>query len=373
MLKSLSIRQFRGIETLELKDFGRVNIFLGTNGSGKTTVLEALGIAANPTNGRFLVAFCEWREMNPPSLANNTVLRSYFRNLDLTVPPRLEFSDEDGDHELSLTPSFEAVPIIGFSPPGFSSTSSSSSSTEFAQSFAGSGSGTGTGSGEPPLRGLDLNYEGPGGQSAQAKIQLFDNGYQATPPLGTVPKRGCFYVHARRATSSGETADLISRLYEAKRESQLLDLLKQVDGRVTRLQPSLTGNSKAVLVDVGLPQMIQMNLLGDGFCRVALMATGLMYFGAKTLNVDEIDSGLHHSVMKVFWDNAIRLTRSQDRQVFCTTHSEEMLQSTLEAFSSSPDDLRIFRIDRHKNGQVTAQKYSYGEYTYAEKSGVDIR
>jgi AAA15 family ATPase/GTPase len=47
-LDSVIIHQFRGIRDLELKDLGRVNLLVGINNSGKTSVLEALQIYSNP-------------------------------------------------------------------------------------------------------------------------------------------------------------------------------------------------------------------------------------------------------------------------------------------------------------------------------------
>jgi AAA15 family ATPase/GTPase len=41
-IQSISIQNFRGIRESELKDFADVNVFVGRNNSGKTTVLEAI-------------------------------------------------------------------------------------------------------------------------------------------------------------------------------------------------------------------------------------------------------------------------------------------------------------------------------------------
>ena len=43
MLKSLEIKNFRSIVDAKLQ-FGRVNLFIGPNGGGKSNILEAIGI-----------------------------------------------------------------------------------------------------------------------------------------------------------------------------------------------------------------------------------------------------------------------------------------------------------------------------------------
>ena len=55
-LRSLRIAQFRGIQELKLEDFGRINLFVGPNNSGKTSVLDALSLFCRPLD------INNWRE-----------------------------------------------------------------------------------------------------------------------------------------------------------------------------------------------------------------------------------------------------------------------------------------------------------------------
>ena len=44
----LQIRGYRGFEVVNLSQLGQVNIFVGNNNSGKTSLLEAISILCNP-------------------------------------------------------------------------------------------------------------------------------------------------------------------------------------------------------------------------------------------------------------------------------------------------------------------------------------
>lgn len=46
-LTYLKIHQFKSIEDLELKDLSKINIIVGENNSGKTSLLEAISILGN--------------------------------------------------------------------------------------------------------------------------------------------------------------------------------------------------------------------------------------------------------------------------------------------------------------------------------------
>ena len=48
--KNLEIKNFRGIDHLKIDDFSRVNVLLGQNNSGKSTVLEAIAMLMGMSN-----------------------------------------------------------------------------------------------------------------------------------------------------------------------------------------------------------------------------------------------------------------------------------------------------------------------------------
>ena len=51
-IKSLDIKSFRGISSLQLNGLSPINILTGDNNSGKTSVLEVLQSYSNPENFR---------------------------------------------------------------------------------------------------------------------------------------------------------------------------------------------------------------------------------------------------------------------------------------------------------------------------------
>lgn len=63
-LDSVTIHQFRGLRDLELKDLGRVNLLVGINNSGKTSVLEALSIYCHPLDIRVWLTTARQREQD---------------------------------------------------------------------------------------------------------------------------------------------------------------------------------------------------------------------------------------------------------------------------------------------------------------------
>lgn len=60
MINAIEVKNFKSAEKLELK-FGRVNTFIGENGSGKSTILEALAFAVAANNKKLEAEYLENR------------------------------------------------------------------------------------------------------------------------------------------------------------------------------------------------------------------------------------------------------------------------------------------------------------------------
>ena len=55
LIEELNIGNYRGLNNVKIPGLSNINIFVGTNNCGKTSVLEVVKLLAEPTNfGRFL-------------------------------------------------------------------------------------------------------------------------------------------------------------------------------------------------------------------------------------------------------------------------------------------------------------------------------
>ncbi len=123
----------------------------------------------------------------------------------------------------------------------------------------------------------------------------------------------------------------------------------------------------------GSPQRIPIGSLGDGIWRMLGIALSLAKARGGVLLVDEIDTGLHYSVMADMWrlvrDTAARL----DVQVFATTHSRDCYES-LAAISRADvganSDVSIQRIER---GKPTAVSFSERDIVIAAERSIEVR
>lgn len=64
-IESLQIETYRGIRNLEVENLGNVNVFVGDNNTGKTSVLEAIELMCNP-NAYNMIQIARQRERFKP-------------------------------------------------------------------------------------------------------------------------------------------------------------------------------------------------------------------------------------------------------------------------------------------------------------------
>ncbi len=73
--------------------------------------------------------------------------------------------------------------------------------------------------------------------------------------------------------------------------------------------------------------------------------------------IDEVENGLHHSVLVDVWKAIAVAARHNNVQVFATTHSYECIAAAHDAFADNePYDLRLFRLDR-RDETISLAKY----------------
>ena len=91
--KSITIENFRGIRRLEMEDFSRVNVLLGQNSSGKSSVLECLLLAMGMSNPDLPQTINAIRSRSYSGFADLSYL---FPHLDMTASPQISADLCDG-------------------------------------------------------------------------------------------------------------------------------------------------------------------------------------------------------------------------------------------------------------------------------------
>ena len=105
MFDSMRIQNFRGIKDLSLTGFKQINLFVGDNAIGKTTVLDALYIGINPNNPELMFRTNVFRKMDSLKInnPNDDFWSTFFYQFDLNNTIQLDFEGKV-NREIEISP-----------------------------------------------------------------------------------------------------------------------------------------------------------------------------------------------------------------------------------------------------------------------------
>jgi AAA15 family ATPase/GTPase len=110
--------------------------------------------------------------------------------------------------------------------------------------------------------------------------------------------------------------------------------------------------------------------MGDGIWRLLGIALALVSARGGVLLVDEIDSGLHYTVLVDMWRLVLETARSLDVQVFATTHSRDCYEALAAVTDASRAEISLQRIER---GRSEAIAFNEAELRQAAERGLEVR
>ncbi len=117
-------------------------------------------------------------------------------------------------------------------------------------------------------------------------------------------------------------------------------------------------------------QRIPIGSMGDGIWRLLGIALALVRTRGGVLLVDEIDTGLHYSVLVDMWRLVLETARNLDIQVFATTHSRDCYEALAAVTEPGRTEISLQRIER---GKVEAVAFTELEIRQAADRGLEVR
>lgn len=146
--------------------------------------------------------------------------------------------------------------------------------------------------------------------------------------------------------------------------------LRLVEPAIQRI--AISGGGDATTAQVllrGAASPVPLGTLGEGVVRILALA---LYF-AKTpggfLLIDEIENGLHWSVMPRIWRFLVETARMLDVQVFATTHSKDCVEAIAELHREDPQlaaDIRVHRLEAGREMPVCFNADRIAQYVAME-------
>ena len=350
--KNIEIRNFRGIDHLKVDDFSRVNVFLGQNNSGKSSVLEAIAMSMSMSNPEVPQMINAVRARKP--FSNFIDVKYFFRNMDVSTPPEVFSEQTDGGSrhlKLGLSYVFDEL---------------ADPKNEPVQQ---------TGS-VFYVNTLEMHFDVTNGAAKQSY-----NSWLRVNPQGQVvnkkPAEG--YMENSRAwlipsdLMTNNLANDLTELIRRNKKGMVLGLLKLFDERINGIE-ILTDD--VYIGFEGMAEMLPARVTGDGLRRYLSIVASAANPMIDMILIDEIDNGLHYSVYRKLWQALFTLAVASDKQLFVTTHSKETLAHLCEMLEENTDyqkDFRLYTLEKTKLKGHQAYKLTYNGLHEACTNDIELR
>lgn len=352
MLDSFYIGSYRGLQDIKLEDFADVNIFVGMNNAGKTSVLEAMILSGLFDDGDLLIQTLVSRyqqvsielvkdlftDREEPRIYLERKMKesaaSVYTDITYLEDGTTVLSEEQMNLQRKLTLLFDYQ-----------------CETE-----------------DSPKEKLKSEY----------KVNFIENGSRVEVRLGSAKKNEfkavlpCEFISFSRFDRTGYLMKSLDAILEQDKRAELLKVLQLFDPEVENFE--VIGSTRNIIIFAkNKNQPLSLYDYGNGMYKAFYIASAALLSENGILLVDEIEAGIHKEALRKFVRYLIEICTSRRIQLFLTTHSLETIDLFLEYDGNSRTGIAAYNL--RNNGKTTKVRRYSGEKLADLRfnMGLDIR
>ena len=390
-LENVTIHQFRGLRDLELKDLGRINLLVGINNSGKTSVLEAFSVYCHPLDIKVWLSTASQREQEMRLYRTRLLdaIRWLFtHNSASSVEPDkpIIISSTGLFSVKKLIASYEEQEEIWLSEEINIRNISNEEEIENDNEQEIENEDT------PRVRkGIKLKIELFAELFADGACQL---GLFGEPPGSTTDFSLWEDEHLYRLSGKREPSlktsvvtpsshrsevgqfRLLSEATFQNFKSDVVKLLQQMDNNISDIEILLPPESMSSRFNIYIQHkklgLAPVSTFGDGIRRLLHIALKLASVKGGILLIDELESTIHTEALQNSFQWLVKWCTEMDVQLFATTHSLEAVDALLEV-TESDSDLVLYRLEPKEEKTKVVRHDGHRLRRLREELGQEVR
>ena len=380
MFKTIRIENYRGLKSFELQHLGRVNLLVGTNNSGKTSILEAIQLLCSRTNLEALTKIMVNRGeyFRSEETRGSGIIQSrleldishLFYGHEIIVDNEFTISAFNNSNEEKLVFSIRLISESKQSSLPDNDDLDDSKELGILLEFRHE-SNNNSSLGNDKLR-FHLSSNG-GINLDNINRRRFREDYKNLP------------IKTEFITSSSLNPEKMIELFEkvvlTPEEKLINEALQIIEPKIKRIAPVTTSKFRHTSTSRGgffvllsdHNQRVPIGSLGDGIWRILGLALAIVSAKDGVLLVDEIDTGLHFTAMSDMWKLIWETAKKLNVQVFATTHNSDCwtsLASIASQEDAQEEGITIQRIEPDKEVSIA---FNEREIVIAANRGIEVR
>ena len=335
ILKNLTIKNFRCFENFHLKDLKRVNIFVGDNNSGKSSVLEAVGFLSPSLKDHFKIM-----ESRKCLVGDFNILKNYdtIANFFISMLQFLSlFFKKISSNIIEINAEFEGDKTQSDLKKLELKIFKSNKIEKFIEH-------------DEKLKPISEDEKRNGAHSLLWEYK-FNNQKNAQKigfsSLGTYDSEIKDFQEYQVIFLCDETPsnrEIINKWSKLKELANLKES-NEIDEKYLKIVQNFEKDLKKIelisasfLVFRKNDFTVYLEDLGNGFKKFFDILLTIDLASKKNLPtllcIDEIDNGLYFDKQDIFWEQLLKLCEEKNIQLFATTHSYDCLKSIVRVFEN---------------------------------------
>jgi len=371
ILDSLEIQGFRGFRHLQIEKLGRVNLIVGKNNVGKSSLLEALQIYAKRADPALIFELLKSRD------ENKIIYGKRYADPDAQYQERLLLSLKYlfyGRKDVRVDVEPIQIGAIG-------STDKLSVTVQWYVTQMDE-------QGNLRMRKLKKGEEDADNVSPRFSIQMGQSffNYPLDPNVLATNRARSELKEIKSVYAKTNLLDKaqIGKLWD---NIALTALDKEVLNALRIVAPGVEGltlvddtssseriRERIPIVKIaGIDERLPLGHLGDGMLRVLSIALALVNPKDGMLLIDEIENGLHYSVLPDIWRLIFTIAHQYNIQIFATTHSWDCIQAFQKASQEDTHEEGVLIRLENKNGEIGATLFDERRLDIATSEEIEVR
>jgi len=343
MIDSLHIAGFKLFRDLTLPKLGRMNLIVGENNTGKSCLLEAIGLYAGNSPIADILQTASLR--SPEPLLPWDASSSNIEGSSLRHPVFDLF------HREGISAGSQVFPIVIGKVGDLNTLYITAQLHDLVPDDQGVRRYVPAIPGQVTFDHLELALPVRRGLSQIALVTR--NNLPLRPR--SIDMQGSLFGDSLGAAylpangfSYPKAASLWDEVIQGPGQVRVLDWMRMVDRRIEDLDfVGGSGTSRVALLKVEDEGRIPLSTMGDGLRRMFHIGLAMATASNGILLIDEFENGLHWRIQRELWAALGKAAKEFDVQIFATTHSRDCIGGFVSASEElGIQDAKLYRLER---------------------------
>lgn len=331
----MEVYNFKGLKELKIKDMKPINIFIGDNNSGKTTVLEAIAMFEKPFDYMSHLKMLD-RKYDLSNMKYENIKQIFYNSdYDNEISIDLNMNNINNKASLKIDAKEEEIFNMNNKEEVDLTTLTYTFNNEKKEFYIQNN----------PLKEIRVKKE---------KFKYLNVGFVS--PIDTYMEKS--------------TLSAIDTVIKEGKKKTLIDLLKIFDSNITDLNYI---SNKELYITTNNRGTLSISSFGDGLKKaIVLIAKAIDAKGGIVL-IDELETSIHKDILGKIFKGLLTNAKEYNTQIISTTHSLEAIRELLINLEQNLDSLALYRLEEFE-GKIYATRFSGKKaYRLIIKEGGDLR